>query len=93
MPSASTTDVHVHDDPSVGTAWSRRIMTDSTVIDDDSAVRRDPAVLTARPQHESVFSALPPRLHAALVREYIAGAGTDALAPSGGGRTRCPAAR
>jgi pimeloyl-ACP methyl ester carboxylesterase len=30
-------------------------------------------------QHESVFAALPPNLHAALVREYIAGAGGDGL--------------
>lgn len=30
-------------------------------------------------QHEQVFAALPPALHAALVREYIAGAGGEAL--------------
>jgi pimeloyl-ACP methyl ester carboxylesterase len=32
-------------------------------------------------QHEAVFAALPPDLHAALVRQYIAGAGGDALDP------------
>lgn len=33
-------------------------------------------------QHQGVFSALPPNLHAALVREYITGAASSDLSPA-----------